>query len=455
MTITWHRYDPAIAMDLYELTMAASYFREGKNSNATFSLYIRNYPLNRAYFVAAGLASFLEILENFRFSDDAIYYLHSLEKFDNEFLDYLKGFKFTGSVRALPEGSIFFVQEPLIEITAPIIQGQILETIIMNTFHVETLIASKAARCITVAGHRGLVDFSLRRTHGIDAAVKTARSSYLVGFQGTSNVLAGRLYGIPIFGTMAHSYVTSFDHEIDAFMAYARCFPENTVLLLDTYDTIKAAEKAVEVAKYLESRGYRLRGVRLDSGDLLELSRKVKNIFSQNGLDYVSIMASGSLDEFALEELIQGGAYIDSVGIGTKLGVSADAPYLDLAYKLVEYEGKPVLKLSPGKRTWVGRKQVYRYYDNQGRMIRDVLTLAEDRQEGEPLLRDFVINSHIVRNPTIEEGRAAFKEHYRALPDEYKDIRPKAKYKVEIAEHLLMLEEEVARRKFKELEESI
>ncbi|SFM90404.1 nicotinate phosphoribosyltransferase [Thermodesulforhabdus norvegica] len=443
-------YDPVLATDLYELTMAASYFREGKKGIATFSLHIRDYPPNRAYFVAAGLASFLEILGDFRFSGDAIDYLRSLGKFDEDFLSYLKSFRFTGSVRALPEGTIFFAQEPLVEITAPIIEGQILETIVMNTFHVETLIASKAARCVAAAGGRGLVDFSLRRTHGIDAGVKTARSSYLVGFLGTSNVLAGRLYGIPVFGTMAHSYITSFDREIDAFMAYARSFPENTVLLLDTYDTLKAAEKAVEVARYLENRGYRLRGVRLDSGDLVELSRRVKDIFVKNGMDYVSIMASGSLDEFALEELIKSGAHIDAVGIGTKLGVSADAPYLDLAYKLVEYEGKPILKLSPGKRTWVGRKQVYRYFDGRGQMSHDVLTLMEDKREGMPLLRDVVINGQILHNPTLDEARANFAEQFSSLPEEYRSIRPDVKYRVEIGEPLLRLEERVAREKLRD-----
>lgn len=444
MAFILQRYDPVLATDLYELTMAASYFREGKKGIATFSLHIRDYPPNRAYFVAAGLASFLEILDNFRFSEEAIDYLRSLGKFDNDFLDYLKSFRFTGSVRALPEGTIFFAQEPLVEIRAPIIEGQILETIVMNTFHIETLIASKAARCVTVAQGRGLVDFSLRRTHGIDAGVKTARSSYMVGFLGTSNVLAGKLYGIPVFGTMAHSYITSFDREIDAFMAYARSFPENTVLLLDTYDTLRAAEKAVEVARYLESKGYRLRGVRLDSGDLVELSRKVKDIFVRNGLDYVSIMASGSLDEFALEELLKGGAHIDAVGIGTKLGVSADAPYLDLAYKLVEYEGKPILKLSPGKRTWVGRKQVYRYFDGRGQMTHDVLTLVEDRREGLPLLRDVVIEGRIVHNPTLDMARSTFAEQFGALPPEYKSIRPEVRYRVEIGEPLLRLEEKVA-----------
>ncbi len=445
MTLLWHCYEPGLATDLYELTMAASYFKEGKNGIATFSLHIRDYPPNRAYFVAAGLESFLNILENFRFDDDSLDYLKSLGKFDEEFLNFLKGFSFSGTIRALPEGTVFFAQEPIVEVTAPLIEGQLLETIVMNTFHIETLIASKAARCVEAASGRALVDFSLRRTHGIDAGVKVARSSYMTGFLGTSNVLAGKLYGIPVFGTMAHSYITSFNREIDAFLAYAREFPDNTVLLLDTYDTLKAAEKAVQVAKFLEEKGYRLRGVRLDSGDLVELSRKVKQILTDNGCGYVSIMASGSLDEYMLLELINSGAHIDAVGVGTKMGVSADAPYLDMAYKLVEYEGKPILKLSPGKRTWVGRKQVYRHYEQDGRMIKDVLTLQDDIQQGRPLLEEVVKDGKIVCELSVKKARERFEEEYKGLPDRYKSIYPDDKYPVEIAPALKHLEQKVAR----------
>ncbi len=447
MTLLWHQYEPGLATDLYELTMAASYFKEGKNGIATFSLHIRDYPPNRAYFVAAGLESFLNILEEFRFDRDSLDYLRSLGKFDEEFLDFLKKFSFSGTIRALPEGTVFFAQEPIIEVTAPLIEGQLLETIVMNTFHIETLIASKAARCVEAASGRALVDFSLRRTHGIDAGVKVARSSYMVGFLGTSNVLAGRLYGIPVFGTMAHSYITSFEREMDAFLAYAKEFPDNTVLLLDTYDTLKAAEKAVQVARFLEEKGYRLRGVRLDSGDLVELSRKVKQILTDNGYGYVSIMASGSLDEYMLLELINSGAHIDAVGIGTKMGVSADAPYLDMAYKLVEYEGKPILKLSPGKRTWVGRKQVYRHYGQDGNMTRDILTLQDDIQNGTPLLKEVVTDGRIKCDSSITKARKHFEREYERLPDKYKKIYPDNYYPVEIAPALKSLEQEVARVK--------
>jgi nicotinate phosphoribosyltransferase len=447
--IHWHQYEPTLVTDLYEITMAASYFHEGKRGEATFSMYIRDCPPVRGYFVAAGLESFLNILENFRFSDDAIDYLRSLGRFSEDFLNYLKGFRFSGSVRALPEGTIFFPYEPLIEVTAPIIESQILESLVMNIFHIETLIASKAARCVEVAGGRGLVDFSLRRTHGVDAAVKVARSSYLVGFMGTSNLMAGKLYGIPVFGTMAHSYIMSFEHEIDAFYAYARTFPESTVLLLDTYDTVKAAYKAVEVAKWLQERGMKLRGVRLDSGDLVELSHRVKEIFRANGLDEVAIMASGSLDEYSLHKLLNSGAYIDVVGIGTKMGVSADVPYLDLAYKLVEYEGKPVLKLSPGKRSLVSPKQVFRYYNSDGMMSHDVLTTAWDRSEkGEPLLVEVVRDGRIVRKPEgLGEIRARFQDQYSRLPAGLKELEPAERYNVVIGSQLLELEEKTAAAK--------
>lgn len=450
--IHWHQYEPTLITDLYEITMAASYFKEGKNGEATFSLYIRDCPSVRGYFVAAGLESFLNVLDNFRFSRDSIEYLRSLGKFSEEFLDFLKNFRFSGTIRALPEGTIFFSYEPIVEVTAPIIESQILESLLMNVFHVETLIASKAARCVEVAKGRGLVDFSLRRTHGVDAAVKVARSSYLVGFLGTSNLMAGKLYDIPVFGTMAHSFIMSFEHEIEAFMAYARSFPESTVLLLDTYDTVKAAYKAVEVARWLRERGMKLRGVRLDSGDLVELSHRVKHIFLSHGLDDVAVMASGSLDEYRLHELLNSGAYIDVVGIGTRMGVSADAPYLDLAYKLVEYEGKPVLKLSPGKRSLVSPKQVYRYYDGNGIMSHDVLTIASDSSEkGEPLLVEVVRNGRIVKEPeSLKNVRLYFQDQYNCLPHGLRKLEPQEHYNVIIGKPLLELEERTVQERKRE-----
>ncbi|MHC1744416.1 MAG: nicotinate phosphoribosyltransferase [Syntrophobacteraceae bacterium] len=391
----WEHLVPELLTDLYELTMAASYFRESMEQEATFSLFVRGYPEHRSYFVAAGLEHLLEILPHYRFREDSLDFLKETGRFSNAFLDYLRDFRFTGTVRAIPEGRIFFVNEPILEITAPIIEGQLLETLIINVIQLETLIASKAARCVEAAGGRGIIDFGLRRTHGIDAGLKAARASYLSGFLGTSNVLAGKLYSIPIFGTMAHSYVTAFPTERDAFRAYAEAFPDNTVLLIDTYDTVSGARKAVEVARELDDRGKSLAGVRLDSGDLVGLSREVRRILDEAGFAGVRILASGNLDEFRIADLLEAGAAIDLFAVGTRMGVSADAPYFDIAYKLVEYGGRPVLKLSTGKKTWVGEKQVYRFRGEDGAMDHDELCLmSEPASGGEPLLE-----------PVIEEGR--------------------------------------------------
>ncbi|SMC23573.1 nicotinate phosphoribosyltransferase [Desulfacinum hydrothermale DSM 13146] len=443
----WNGYRPEMVTDYYQFTMAASYWQEGMEGQATFSLFIRDYPPQRAYFVAAGLESLAAAIQEFRFHPDSLNYLQSLGKFPEGFLDYLARFRFTGSVRALPEGRIFFAQEPLLEVSAPIIQGQILETLALNTLHQETLIASKAARCVAAARGRPLVDFSLRRTQGVDAGLKTARSSYIAGFLGTSNVLAGQLYGIPVYGTMAHSYITSFPHEADAFQAYARVFPDNTVLLLDTYDTLKAAEKAVALAKELRQQGKALRGVRLDSGDLLHLSQKVKDLFRSHGLDHVAVMASGNLDEYRLEELLSQGACIDAAGIGTRLGVSADAPYLDMAYKLVEYEGRPILKLSPAKTTWVGRKQVFRSFTPTGTLHEDVLGLAEEPMPGtKPLLVEVFRQGERIRSEeSLETIRRRFDRDWNRLPEPYKALRPTQHYPVRVSRALQDLQDRVTR----------
>jgi nicotinate phosphoribosyltransferase len=448
----WNGYHPEMVTDYYQFTMAASYWKEGMEGTATFSLFVRDYPPHRAYFVAAGLESLAAAIQEYRFHPDSLDYLRSLGKFPEGFLDYLARFRFTGSVRALPEGRIFFSQEPLLEVTAPILQGQLLETLALNTLHLETLLASKAARCVAAARGRPLVDFSLRRTQGVDAGLKTARSSYIAGFQGTSNVLAGRLYGIPVYGTMAHSYITSFPHEMDAFRAYARVFPDNTVLLLDTYDTLSAAEKAVVLAKELQKQGKALRGVRLDSGDLLHLSRKVKDLFRREGLGHVAVMASGNLDEYRLEELLSQGACIDAAGIGTRLGVSADAPYLDMAYKLVEYDGRPILKLSPGKTTWVGRKQVFRSMGPGGAMEEDVLGLAEEEIPGtRPLLVDIFRNGQRVRpEESLQDIRRRFQEDWARLPETYKRLRPVDRYPVRISDALRTLQDRVTRARKRE-----
>jgi len=442
----WLGFRPELLTDLYQFTMAASYWKEGMHGRAAFSLFIRDLPPHRAYFVAAGLQNILDIIEGFCFDETSLNYLRSLGRFPEGFLDYLKTVRFTGTIRAIPEGRIFFPNEPILEVTAPIIEGQLLETVIINTMHLEIMVATKASRCLHAARGRALIDFSPRRTHGVDAALKAARSSYITGFLGTSNVLAGQLYGIPVYGTMAHSYITSFVHEMDAFRAYAAAFPDNTVLLLDTYDTLSAAEKALTIARELHAQGKKLRGVRLDSGDLKHLSRRVHELFCAHGFREVAIMASGNLDEYRVDDLLQSGAHIDLFGIGTRLGVSADAPYLDIAYKLVEYDGRPVLKLSPGKITWVGEKQVFRYYDPSGLMEHDALGLKQENYPGsEPLLRPVVVQGRrTAPQESLDEIRARFQADWERLPEDYKALKPEKTYPVHPSAPLRALHERVS-----------
>jgi nicotinate phosphoribosyltransferase len=370
----------ALFTDLYELTMAASYFQHAMFAPATFSLFVRKLPTDRGFLVAAGLEEIVRFLENFSFSADDLEFLRQTARFSTDFLDYLAQLRFTGDVYALPEGRICFAKEPLVEVTTPIIEAQIVETFVLNAIHLQTLIASKAARCVYAAQGCGLVDFALRRTHGMDAGLKVARASYLAGFAGTSNVLAGKLYGIPFFGTMAHSFVQSFDDEEQAFGAYAETFPDETALLIDTYDTISGARHAARVGQVLRQSGHRLQAVRLDSGDLLTLSRATREILDAAGLTDTRIYASGSLNEHEVARLVTAGAPIDVFGVGTDMGVSRDAPSLDIAYKLVEYDGKPRLKLSSQKVSLLGKKQVFRVLDEDGHDKQDLLGLREEHQ---------------------------------------------------------------------------
>jgi nicotinate phosphoribosyltransferase len=383
---------------------------------ATFSLFVRRLPPGRGYLIAAGLADVLEYLESFRFSPRGLAYLGSLQRFDPGFLQYLATVRFTGSVRAMREGTPVFPDEPLLEVTAPIAEAQLVESVVLNLCHFQTMLVSKAVRCVRAAGGRSVVEFGLRRTQGLDAALKAARAAYLAGAETTSNVLAGLTYGIPPVGTMAHSYVTAFPSEMASFRAFARAFPRHTTLLLDTYDTLSAAHKAVEVAREMEARGERLGGVRLDSGDLVKLSRAVRDVFDRAGLPYVRILASGGLDESEIAACVSAGAPIDAFGVGTKMDVSADAPYLDMAYKLVRYDGRDVLKTSEGKQTWAGEKQVYRVRGPDGRARQD--TLARHDQAplaGEPLLRPVMIaGRRSAPHPTLAEIR----DYCRACLDE-------------------------------------
>ena len=438
----------ALLTDLYQFTMAQSYFRSGKFEHATFSLFIRAYPPNRGYFVAAGLKDVLDFLAGFRFDGEAIDYLRSTRLFAADFLDYLKGLRFTGEVWALPEGRLFFKDEPIVEVTAPIIEAQLVETFIINQINLQTLIATKAARCVYAARGRAVVDFSLRRTHGIDAGLKVARSSYMAGCAGTSNVLAGHKYGIPVVGTMAHSFISSFEREIDAFRSFVSTFPDNSILLIDTYDTLAGARKAVEVAREMAAGGERLRGVRIDSGDLATLARAVRRIFDEAGLKDVKITGSGGLDEYDLQALAEANAPYDSYGVGTRMGVSADAPWFDMAYKLVEYNRRPVLKLSAGKSYCPGKKRLFRFVDDQGRLKRDVIDLRGGPLDGgEALLQKAMEQGKpLGAYPTLNEIRERFLAEFDRLDPRFKAIRDPARYPVEVSPRLKQLTEEISRQ---------
>jgi nicotinate phosphoribosyltransferase len=428
--------------DLYQLTMAQAYFRAGSMAPATFSLFVRSYPPDRGYLVAAGLEDVLDYLESFAFDAEALDFLAAKQVFSEDFLHYLGGLRFTGDVFALPEGRVFFAGEPVLELTAPIIEAQIVETFIINQIHLQTLIAAKATRCIHAAGKRPVVDFALRRTQGTDAGMEVARASYLAGFAGTSNVLAGQRYGIPLVGTMAHSFVSSFAREIDAFRAYVDAFPKQAILLIDTYDTLAGARNAVIVAREMAQRGEKLLGVRIDSGDMASSARGVRRILDDAGLPQVKIIGSGGLDEFELEQLVA--APFDSYGVGTKMGVSADAPWADVAYKLVEYEDRAVLKLSAGKASWPGKKQVFRQ-SNGRQMERDIVGMREENLAGAPLLREVMRAGHLsLTRPTLAEMRDALASDLAALPDHVKAIRAPGHVPVEFSAQLTALRDETA-----------
>lgn len=429
----------ALLLDLYELTMAQSYFAEGMSRPATFSLFVRHLPAGWGYLVAAGLDDVLGYLEEFSFEDAELAYLEETQLFTRPFLRHLTSLRFEGDVRAMPEGTVFFPHEPVLEVTGPVLQAQLVETLVLNELHFQSLVAAKAARCVDAAAGRTLVDFSLRRTHRGAAGLRVARSSYLAGFDSTSNVLAGHVYGIPIAGTMAHSYVECFDHEADAFRAFARAYPDLSILLVDTYDTVEGARRAAVIGDELARRGHRLAGVRLDSGDLAELARRTRAILDEAGHTDATIFASGSLDEHELAGLLRSGAPIDGFGIGSRLGTVADAPYLDMAYKLVEYDGRPVLKLSAGKATLPGRKQVYRV-SREGAFTQDVVASAGElpSPRGEALLETVMTSGRRLAREPLAAARERCREQRERLAEKHRRLEA-APYDVRLAGSLLAL----------------
>ncbi len=374
----------ALFTDLYALTMVQAYFNEDMKQTAVFDFFIRRLPDRWNYVIACGVADVLQMLEDLSFSAEELDYLRDLGEFSPEFLEYLADFQFTGDVYALPEGTVAFPLAPLVEVVAPLPEAQLVETLLINQVHFQTLMASKAARVVQAARGATIVDFGTRRAHGMDSAIKGARAFHVAGVAATSNVLAGKIYGMPVRGTMAHSYIQAHDDELEAFRQFVSLYPD-TVLLIDTYDTLAGVRNVVRLAHELGS-AFKVRAIRLDSGDLATLAHAARRILDEAGLHRVEIFSSNNLDEYAISGLVSQDAPIDGFGVGTRMSVSSDAPTIDCAYKLVSYGGRGRMKLSAGKPSLPGRKQVYRFQEG-GTMVRDFIALADENvREGTPLL---------------------------------------------------------------------
>ena len=433
--------------DLYQLNMIEAYLAHGESRTAVFELFVRKLPARRGFLMAAGLEQALEFLEHLRFSSDEIDWLKSTGRFSARTLAYLADLRFTGDVHAMPEGTIFFANEPILRVTAPLPEAQLVEARLINIVHFQTLIASKAARMVLAAPGKLLVDFGLRRAHGAEAGLMAARASYIAGFAGTATVLAAKLFDIPLFGTMAHSYIQAHDSETIAFERFAHARPEGLVFLIDTYDTEAAARKVVALAPRLKAAGISISGVRLDSGDLIALSKSVRRILDEGGLVDVTIFASGGLDEDQLVAIAKANAPIDGFGIGTSLTTSSDAPALDCAYKLQEYAGSPRRKHSAGKATWPGRKQVWRRYGTDGRLAGDTLSVEDDDQKGEPLIHQVMRGGkRLLPSPKLDDIRARAARELQLLPAHLRELKPSATYPVQVGETLVGLAADFDRR---------
>lgn len=434
----------ALLTDLYQLTMLQGYRESGMEEVAVFEFFVRKLRPGRGFLMAAGLEQALGFLQGLHFSPEELAWLASTGRFDKDFLASLETLHFTGDVHAMPEGTVFFPNEPILRVTAPIAQAQLVETRLINLLNFQTLIASKAARIVLMAPDKLLVDFGLRRAHGAEAGLLAARASYVAGFTGTATVQAGRQFGIPLFGTMAHSFVQAHDDETLAFEHFAHAQPDNVLLLIDTYDTEAAARKVVALAPKLARSGIRIKGVRIDSGNLADHARQVRQILDAGGLAHVTIFASGDLDEHVLHDMLAAGAPVDGFGVGTHMDTSSDMPYLDCAYKLQEYAGKARRKRSEGKQTWPGRKQVYRSYDADGRMAADVVTLEGDAQAGEPLLIPVMrAGQRLAPVPMLADIRSHAAASLARLPEPLRRLQEPYAYPVEIASALRELARQV------------
>lgn len=424
--------------DLYQFTMLQAYHDYGMNDTAVFEFFVRKMPEGRNFLLAAGLEQVLDFLEQAHFNGDELTWLADSGRFHRRFIEALADWRFTGDVDAMPEGTVFFPDEPILRITAPLPQAQLIETRIINLLQLQTMVASKAARCMLAAESRVLVDFGLRRAHGAEAGLLSARASYLAGFTGTATALAGMRWGIPLFGTMAHSYIQAHECEAEAFAHFAHAYPAGATLLIDTYDTEAAARKLVHLVPQLAQDGIALYGVRIDSGDLCEHARRVRHILDDGRLSHLKIFASGNLDEHAIRRLLQAGAPIDGFGVGTRMNTSADQPYLDCAYKLQEYAGRPRRKRSEGKATWPGRKQVYRRYGDDGRMAGDILTTWDDESPDQALLQPIMRNGKRIADlPALAVVRDYARQQVALLPQPLQRLEPAAPYPVAVSEALL------------------
>jgi nicotinate phosphoribosyltransferase len=433
--------------DLYQLNMIQAYLDHSKTETAVFEFFFRHLPARRGFLLAAGLEQALVFLEGLHFSAEEIDWLARSGRFGRRLLDHLADLRFTGDVHAMPEGTVFFADEPILRVTAPLPQAQLVETRLINILHFQSLIASKAARMTLAAPGKLLVDFGLRRAHGCEAGVMAARASYIAGFAGTATMLAEQRFGIPTFGTMAHSFIQAYDDETSAFEDFAQSRPANLTLLIDTYDTEAGARKVVALAPRLKTRGITIRSVRLDSGDLIALSRSVRRILDEGGMGAVGIFASGGLDEDVIAEMLRAGAPINGFGVGTSLTTSSDVPALDCAYKLQEYAGVARRKRSTGKATWPGRKQVWRRFGPDGRMAGDVLSAESDDQRGEALIQPVMRDGRrVAPPPTLAEIRSRAARDLARLPEPLRRLEPQVSYPVQVAGALTRLATEVDAR---------
>jgi len=444
-----HSHQSGLLTDLYELTMAAGYLATGFDARLTFELFVRSLPPRRNFLVAAGLDQALEFLEDVRFSDEDIQYLRKLPVFKRlgaDFFEYLAQFRFSGDVWAMREGTVFFPGEPILRVTGPAVEAQIVETFLLSAIHFQTLIASKAARMARAAGGRPLIEFGSRRAHGMEAGVLAARAAVIGGCQGTSNVAAGKQFGIPVYGTQAHSWIMAHEDEEEAFAKFLDIFPSEAVLLVDTYDVRAAVEKIIAM-------GRKPRGLRLDSGDITADSIWTRNRLNQAGWADVIVFASGDLDEERISELLADGALVDGFGVGTALVNSSDSPTLGVIYKLVEteYEGevRSVAKFSAAKATYPGKKQVYRASDFRGRFVGDTIALADEKSSGaEPLLIP-VMNQgkRIAPRTDLAEARRRCAEEIARLPEAVRGLEAEGDaYPVRHSERLENMLKEVRRR---------